>query len=692
MQNLRYDDYSEGQKATIESFTLAQVEMLLTRSFAVRCPDPIIKAWDSPNLTQVKYLEIVQRRKYNAEVFKPTQIQERVLMGGGKIEYKSVQLPFTSSNTVGFTTTLPDAKESEWIVDVVPVEKSVAITRPGIGRLIAFCSTMTCVKKKHVVPVFDTMQSTAFEVQIVNHRGVTHVCSLLESIFTEQKMVIPDGASGSDWADKLYTLISSSSMNNYDGLSSMIVSHCYKIGSVTGDDGNIVPSPDMEKLIEKHTKIADALGTEYKLPGTILPWAPGRLTAYKQAIPGFNVITLPAYLVGDIYSDGKQLKDPVAAPGVYSAMQSISQARGGKSGAMALLTGRYSLGVPSASLARLEEMLTILIALDTPYNVVGLELSHAQIYKRAKDAYGSVAHRFVTDTGETKSGCIWRAKSPDYPTITFSQKNADNEYHYDIRMDAQARIAEHRKAQREWYSCYFGDTRNIWVGCNILPYAESDGVSSEESDLPSMKAHYLGVAFDGRGVFSLQDLCQAFHVDTKIGDDGVERRTYKRNLLPFKRGAEWGAKVFNDVMKVPGYVVHPPRFVCRSVASLVPSFKDVKMYRYNDDSYEMIGVDEKLQYAPSATVINKVADVKPRTIDFGPPISLPADIGVVKAPIINTLTLTSPTISTTTTGTAPPLVRAPVALVLPLAAAPAPPDDDSVYGSNLFDETPVLFD
>jgi len=669
-------DYTQDEKSKICSFTSAQVQMLLCRQEGVRCLDPMIKAWPIPNIVQVKYLQTVKTGKLNVDAFKPTQIQERTLMAGGRIEYNSVRLPFTDTTTVGFTTILPDAKESEWVVDVIPVQMKAAELKPGLGRVVSFCATMLKVKDSRIVPIFDCSQDAVFEVKMINYTGVRYVGELLENMFRDQKEVVPVGSSGLNWIDKLYQVVSSSSVENFDGLSGVILSQCYNIGSLDSG-GTLTTSPVLTSMLVERQRKSTTPDVPIPAPQTVKRWAPGRLEYYLQHVPSFKFVTLPGYLIGDAFSDGRQLSCPETAPGIYNAIQKVMSSRGGSHGAAALLSGRYSIGMPSQMLASLEEMLTILLGLEEPYNVFGLTSIQADIYERACVSYNRQSHRFVGDYS-VLSKHMHKLPNILLPRICFSYMGVENEYKLDLRDTKEKKLAKHLESQQGWAERFFSTDKDIWVGCNVLPFVPStiaweewerqinkmaEGVEKmnekisyqREQRFSRIKAKMLGTPFDGRGIFSVCEISQANHRGLYKHPDGREVRELSLSSLKSMSGKEWGAAVFHAVMAVPGYVVHPCRFKKKSVAALVPTFKDVRFFRNYDDHWEMAGVDGTLKYVPERQDWCSSAPKKPpekKTIDFGDFVIMPAP---QVAPVVQPIVVAAPIV--------PVVVTAPVSVL-----------------------------
>jgi len=64
------------------------------------------------------------------------------------------------------------------------------------------------------------------------------------------------------------------------------------------------------------------------------------------------------------------------------------------------------------------------------------------------------------------------------------------------------------------------------------------------------------------------------------------------SLVPLST-LQWSNEVVSSALSVIGFLVHPPMFLRKSVAELVPTFKDVQMIQTIGDDWEFIVSSEK---------------------------------------------------------------------------------------------------
>jgi len=595
MNTIVLSDYSDDQKNTLRGWEASRLAKLMGKS---KWSNPAeVSDWAQPNRVQREFLLEVYNGKTMALYAKPATVQEQVVLAGGDLEFKSVKLPATEATVPAFEATFPNKTPTLWVVDVVPVEELHLKTRPGLGRMCYFLASICKVKAGVISPILETRQYDMLEVQMFNPMGVADVCTFLEAVVLETKtQSIPVGQSGRDWINFLYRLLIDCSEANYIGIHSHVLSYCLFIGKMS-PACEVQPDPKYVKLIKYHQALAHQAKREFISPRCYRLLSPKAYQALSTQYPNFKKMPIVGFLVGDVYADRRTV---VGAESLHVAMNTVSAMisnRGGSSGPLGLLSGRYSVGMPSPTLEKLEEMLSVLSVYEHPANVLGLPDLAPSVWEQFRKSVDVELpeHRFVF-THHVAHKSASQIVDSKLPSVRFCYKDAKNRYAIPPRQSPDITEVDFFTQFTAWAEANVSGN-DIWVGCMFLPW----NFPQEHFALDKIAAHPMGLAYDARAIFSRQPvkvgLVDKVELTSRNGVEVKIKILKKETLKPYV-GREWSSKIVQDIMHVPGYLVHPPFFTKLSRAQLIPPFKELPVFRTTDDTWELIlGDDGRAEFA-----------------------------------------------------------------------------------------------
>jgi len=247
-------------------------------------------------------------------------------------------------------------------------------------------------------------------------------------------------------------------------------------------------------------------------------------------------------------------------------------------------------------------------------------MNMAFIYDRARkdfDPEATCQHRFVTDTINDKIENAFYYADSALPTIHFNYDTVDKLYHLTPKRDVTQEVISHRKVMGTWLNGKFEDHRTIYVGDLILPFPYRTTAEKEEIEgldiINKMKCYSMELPFDGRGVFSMGPVSFAGVKGIKTNPGPIPKKVkileHKEMMSVDTR--EWAIKVTAAALSVVGFLVHPPNFLKRSVAELVPTFKDVTMACLQNDEWEMM-VSSEIEIMASIVIPTRAGSLPPQ--------------------------------------------------------------------------------
>jgi len=285
------------------------------------------------------------------------------------------------------------------------------------------------------------------------------------------------------------------------------------------------------------------------------------------------------------------------------------------------LNGSQSFGVPNSMLQKIERVLMILLALDKPYNVLGLSFELAKHYTRARDLavidssknekiyeekgltppigydkdLNAQDHVFVipknVGTGITSS----RTANGKLPLIHFNEKSYEEDFKISVQADDIYNIGLHQDAMEKWYEQYFTTGENIYVGKVILPFNFTSGEAGVHV-MSKLRVTPIGLSHDAYGIVSHNPirLASVHKVVRSPTDPDARFKCYAVRLVPGLTPREWGQKIVEDASKISAYKIHPPRFMNYSVSQLVPKFKNCIMMEVTGDNWSFVSTEVEL--------------------------------------------------------------------------------------------------
>lgn len=589
--------------------------------------DPIhqkLRIWCTTG-NQVKQISILMESKRRTQGRLPTQVQDSVVLGGGVVTIRPrsylQQNLMKASNTMT-TTSVPistmqankeatstvlistkqsdkekekpivesekpkvepqsvaadlemvvvsrDGEEEKWSTDIVPLPVTLK-DRPGMAHILWFLSSVLVVKEGVIQCTMSTKMISQFGITIWNLDNIKAVIIRLNAIVAAKKIKLEKGKSGLQWTNDLYYILTLASLPDYIAIHSEVLSSLFKIGTLTYNEAAAPMrqnSPVYDKLFKSKLEKKQVIKCFQTLPASMV-------TKLRENNCDIDQFSFCGFWTGDLPCDMRPISGTFEATRLTAAVQQSLQDLGGSKGIRDLFTGRYSSGLPSKNIAAMEEMLTILLALNRPYNVIGLDPSKAVIYNKARAEYAdkSPAHKFIISGAATKlsskdrENILERAHN-DMPTINFyTQLPGCN-----FQMKPKSHMEQVEKSFaieiKATTDALLSGEEDIIVGPFLYPI----GTDFKE-EFKSFRTYALGMAHDARGITTrMKSLHQAVRtLDTQGEKAGIDFRS-----LQHCSGVTWNEMVWNDILRMYSAYTHPPHFSNWQVSNLIPRLQGI---------------------------------------------------------------------------------------------------------------------